>query len=861
MGVGTAIYTPGHVPGSPSSDSEAGGSGGPFTSEVTTPLTPKSPDAPLIEQKALEDVPLKKKKKKKKPKKKPKASAQGKEQEPSEPERKPPVLCISRNKHWRYISSYHGPWLQLPLELLESLLMLNSDPTTLSSETRMAQLLPPLIGSTVHTHTSNSSSSSSGNGKQREHLTLNPHDRDFTPPESPSTHITIPALPPASFPTPKPGKPSPPPIDPGVFRSVTSIRSYIDEAAELSVRASSGLSAAELGSMRNGASLNSPWAAAQSLGLNPLGMPNGGGRNVAMSAMRIHRLRALAVQKLAAAYKADEIASSVMVMQGGSVFDDVAERVLKVDPNDSDAKYVHFFHEKIPSRQLAESTTTKVLDELIAKHPQRLEYYRTRGVVHCFREEFSAATKDFTYALKEARAVRRAKMMHHPGNTKAESRPSKSKRRKGSGKSNANGQAPPSGTSAMDDDYASGSDGCNVLHPSVLPEAPEPIEPQCLFLRGAAYLQQAVHLIEGAVLGLEGVRKAPTIDGAELRLCYIENGKYGGVEIGNPEGPLGSSSGAKARAYNAVLGEKSFRDHITTLLKKSLRDHEKFLSHFDSLESPTATPSGDIASQVDYAYTLADTKRGSPDIPPVFTTYHPLLVESSYSALICHLMLADFASLLPQFVRTAIVVDGLEGYPVFLPPRSMGQAEFLEILDRLAGGWKLGTRPHSLSAQRGKCRLASEGPPPSPFPALPLSRSSSLANSLADDRPGSSSSSRKNSFAMGSSSMTFTSGGNSQTTPKSLADLDASRCTSPLPSPTSTSTSTTRVDASHALDCARILLAPVVKRRQEKAEKERQDRLSGAKKKPAPISIPLHGPRVEVVLAWLGAVHLPELEE
>jgi hypothetical protein len=107
MGVGTAIYTPGHVPGSPSSDSEAGGSGGPFTSEVTTPLTPKSPDAPLIEQKALEDVPVKKKKKKKKPKKKPKASAQGKEQEPSEPERKPPVLCISRNKHWRYISSYH----------------------------------------------------------------------------------------------------------------------------------------------------------------------------------------------------------------------------------------------------------------------------------------------------------------------------------------------------------------------------------------------------------------------------------------------------------------------------------------------------------------------------------------------------------------------------------------------------------------------------------------------------------------------------------------------------------------------------------------------------------------------------------
>lgn len=136
---------------------------------------------------------------------------------------------------------------------------------------------------------------------------------------------------PPSFPPPKPGKATPPPIDPGVFRSVRNIRRLIDEAAELSVRASSGLSAAELGSMRSGPNFNgNPWAAAQSLGLNPLGNNNTGGRNVAMSAMRIHRLRALAVQKLAQAYKADEIASSVMVMQGGSVFDDVAERVLKI---------------------------------------------------------------------------------------------------------------------------------------------------------------------------------------------------------------------------------------------------------------------------------------------------------------------------------------------------------------------------------------------------------------------------------------------------------------------------------------------------------------------------------------------------
>ena len=49
-----------------------------------------------------------------------------------------------------------------------------------------------------------------------------------------------------------------------------------------------------------------------------------------MSATRIRRLRALAVQNPAAANRADVIASRVMVMQGSSVFEDVAERVLKV---------------------------------------------------------------------------------------------------------------------------------------------------------------------------------------------------------------------------------------------------------------------------------------------------------------------------------------------------------------------------------------------------------------------------------------------------------------------------------------------------------------------------------------------------
>jgi hypothetical protein len=145
---------------------------------------------------------------------------------------------------------------------------------------------------------------------------------------------------------------------------VTSIRRLIEEASDLAVRAASGLSATALGALRPP---GSGWSTAQALGINKSGDQHSG-RGTNMSSTRTHRLRVLAVQKLAAAYKTDEIAASVMVMQGASALDDLAERVLKIgklygsieeeaiyrwtDPDDLDARYVHFFHEKIPSRYI-----------------------------------------------------------------------------------------------------------------------------------------------------------------------------------------------------------------------------------------------------------------------------------------------------------------------------------------------------------------------------------------------------------------------------------------------------------------------------------------------------------------------------
>lgn len=504
------------------------------------------------------------------------------------------------------------------------------------------------------------------------------------------------------------------------------------------------------------------------------------------------------------------------------------------------------------NRQLAESTTTQVLDGLIATYPQRLEYYRTRGIVHCFRDEYTHAIKDFTHALKEARSARKGRTAHRNVALPTESRGKNGKKKKGSNKSH--GQAPPNGTSASADGPT--TDGAEpLLHASVLPDAPDPIEPQLLFLRGAAYLQQAIHLIELAVLKLEGVSKTTAgVDGAELRLCYLVNGRYGGVETGNPDGPLGKSNGPKARAYRSVLAEESFRAEIDGYLRKCIRDQERFLAHFDTIEGPCTIPTTDspteLALSVQTALLLTEivrpghhntTSRSTlmeSSFPVVFTTYHPLIVESHFNILLCHLMLAELPTLLRTFAKTAFVVDGLEGYPVFLPPRSMAQAEFIEVLERLAAGWKVGILPYSAMRPAPVVnRLAIE--------ATPLSPSSSVLEGMS-----SSSGNTDSTMPIASSSSSLSSAKEISSPPSHTLSCH----TLPL-------FSQSRVDLAESLQCARMLLVPVAARQKERADKAAAEKgQNGSKKRPVNINIPLHGPRVEIILAWLAAVHLIELE-
>ncbi|KAI5981395.1 hypothetical protein EDD15DRAFT_2333566 [Pisolithus albus] len=105
------------------------------------------------------------------------------------------------------------------------------------------------------------------------------------------------------------------------------------------------------------------------------------------------------------------------------------------------------------------------------------------------------AIKDFTHALKEARTVRKGRTAHRTIAWPTEPRGKSSKQKRGSNESH--GRAPPNGTSASTDAFS--IDGVErLLHYSILPDAPDSIEPQLLFLRGAAYLQQTMYLISQA---------------------------------------------------------------------------------------------------------------------------------------------------------------------------------------------------------------------------------------------------------------------------------------------------------------------------------------------------------------------------
>ncbi|KAI0406797.1 hypothetical protein F4802DRAFT_76381 [Xylaria palmicola] len=546
------------------------------------------------------------------------------------------ALVICRNKHWRYISSFHGPWLQLPVEVLETL--------------ANANYYMPL----------------------------------------------------------------PRPVDPAVFYDLVKIRQLVDGATDLTVRAANGVASSALSNSLAGGAAHHM----QALGL---GFGNTGGAR--LSPERRFRMREQATQKLSRAYHLDEIASSVATMQSTSTLENVAGLVLQRSPRDPDANYVHFFHEKIPSRQLAECTDLRVLDMIIGQRPADCEPLRTRAIVRMFKEDFEGAAQDFTTALSVCRLNRPHKPLVEES--------MQLERRTGRRRDN-----PP-----LDEN-----------------DQPSSTEIQLLFQRAGCYLTLACDHVEFA-LGGDFVGPAPELANSLTN----ENGPAEGEAVDQATGSQHEEPGPTKRQLES-------RKTVRLYAKRALRDYMEYLKHFHYSPNLPIEVSDDFSRQVNQAthrskryygqsrlasqdpnsptsssvghtvYPLATLFSATPpsDLPPYpstdivhtasasnpvtaaettteVVTYHPLLTDALHSLLLCHTLVQTSTK---ELQRHAYMVARLarlaDGYPVFQASRSPARADWIEVLRRAENWVELGSSWETLCA-------------PAPLPMPPSANSAPAA--------------------------------------------------------------------------------------------------------------------------------------
>lgn len=278
---------------------------------------------------------------------------------------------------------------------------------------------------------------------------------------------------------------------------------------------------------------------------------------------------------------------------------------------------------------------------------------------------------------------------------------------KGSRKKSSRGPASPNGTDGATPEAADpGAQPPDVGADEATPE--EDFQRQFLFNRGMAYLHCAHALLEDTVLTeLEGKDIPPgglSSETGELPLSAF------GLDL-DPIQALYDVDGRpeKAKLYRERLERNGLRERLTMLLRRASRDHERFLSSFPIWEAPPASIFEEERKSHPYRphdHTLAfrgrrlchhralsgrsrygDPRVQTPTEPALLTSYHPLLIESHFSVLLCHLLLGDFSSLMPLHYRAARLMDYLESYPAWLISRSLCQTEYVEVFERLATTW------------------------------------------------------------------------------------------------------------------------------------------------------------------------------
>lgn len=491
--------------------------------------------------------------------------------------------------------------------------------------------------------------------------------------------------------------PRPRPIDPAVLFDMTKIRRLVDEATNLAVRAASDISSPIMTNVNGGM----PGASSMSA----LGM-GGPGHGTKLSRERKFRMREQASQKLSRAYRLDEIACSVATMQGSSPIEEVAGLVLQRSPQDPDAKYVHFFHEKIPSRQLAESTSLEALTEVISEKPSEGEALRTRAIVRTFKEDYEGAAQDLTHALSISR-------FHQPSHQK----PGQQSQTQES----IQGRRRPQDVILADKDQ------------------PTSLEGQLLFLRATAYLTMACQHVADGIPPAQEANGHADADNSDGNPVPEANGRNSPDAEAEPD--------ADADAEASLRKQTESRKLVKTYAKRALRDFMSFISQLEYAPNLPTVIAKDFNDRVNLAahgvrnprpseatyslepytiYSIADLFAAvpPPDLPPYpseeitkpgktsdmpltceWTTYHPLLTEALHSLLLCHILVQTSPKeLLRHTYMVARLVRQADGFPIFQASRSQARSDWMEVLRRTESQLQLSASWETLCA-----------PPPLPF--------------------------------------------------------------------------------------------------------------------------------------------------
>lgn len=394
-------------------------------------------------------------------------------------------------------------------------------------------------------------------------------------------------------------------------------------------------------------------------------------------------MRKSATQKLAKAYRVDEIATSVATMQAPSTVEDVAQLVLQRAPNDADAQYVHFFHTKIPSRHLAQCTSLDELTEVLNKQPEHVEPLRTRATIRIFKDDYQEAVQDLTQALRIVRTRTLHSWSHEPSS--ATMAPMKSTWRR-------------------------------LAFKPTEAQQPTSLEKQLLFHRAGVYLTLACLEIPKALPPEPGETVA-VVDPSQRQTSFVlnEHSKPSSITISPAQtSQFDARKSARHYAKRALRDLLAFFEQIdyspnfprreiedfkhktTQLVNKTYpnsstnqnhsKDHENLnntvkiytLSELFSASSPTAELPPFPATK-SHACDGPNAPREQIEI----LTYHPLLLDAMHQLLLVHAILQTSTTELTRHVfMVARLSSLLDGNPIFQASRSPARVDWIEVLHR-----------------------------------------------------------------------------------------------------------------------------------------------------------------------------------